>query len=292
MANNKKSSGNRNKTSSKGKTTTSKKTTSNKNINNKNKTNSKRKNIKQKKKDHYLNSEITIRLLLVAEIILMLSNFKLCGSIGDFLSFTIFGIFGIVGYVIPLILFGITFYLIVTEKENVFISKIISLIFLIFSICGLIQTIDAPVVKQSLSLYYLNSATEKTGGGIIGGFLYNNLSNLIGSPLTIALFVVSIIICVAIMMGKSIQDELEEKEYVRNNMIKINEQRIVNSQNRNAKRLPLSKLSIGNTENDKENKNVKKYNDETIKDNKVVLFEKNKIKEKNANKTLDDSDIS
>lgn len=279
-----------NKTKRKNSTNTTQKRTSGQTSKNKN-----TRTISKKKKQpkYYISNELTIISLIIIEILLALSNFGFCGTIGKFLSFTTFGLFGMINYIIPLILFGITIYLVVTEKKDVFIPKIVSLASLIFLICGLIQTIDAPVIDQKISLYYFNSASDKDGGGLIGGIIYKYLSSLIGGPLTIALIIISIIICIAIIMGRSIKEDIEEKEFVRSNMIKMNEQRIINSRNKSANRLHLSGLVINNEEKAKENVkektvNIKPEKEEKKQGAKILQFNTNQEnKEKNKNNVID-----
>ena len=59
----------------------------------------------------FLRGEVLIIVSLAAAVLLFLSNFHLCGVVGDFLRGVQLGLFGAVGYVFPVLLFmGISFY--------------------------------------------------------------------------------------------------------------------------------------------------------------------------------------
>ena len=59
----------------------------------------------------FLQAEVMIILSFAAAVLLFLSNFHLCGVVGDLLRGVQLGMFGMIGYVFPFLLFmGTTFY--------------------------------------------------------------------------------------------------------------------------------------------------------------------------------------
>ena len=60
---------------------------------------------KEPERPEFLGSEMVIIGTFALAVLLFLSNFHLCGVVGDFLRSLQLGLFGMVGYVLPLALF-------------------------------------------------------------------------------------------------------------------------------------------------------------------------------------------
>ena len=60
----------------------------------------------------FMGTEVAIIVTFAVSVLLFLSNFGLCGAVGDFCRKTLLGVFGSIGYVAPILLFtGACFYL-------------------------------------------------------------------------------------------------------------------------------------------------------------------------------------
>ena len=82
------------------------------------KTSSKKTTKKTEPDTSFLKSEIVVLGTFAVCVFLFLSNFHICGVVGDFLSSVMLGVFGTIGYLAPVLLFaGVTFY--ASNKGNI-----------------------------------------------------------------------------------------------------------------------------------------------------------------------------
>ena len=87
----------------------------------------------------FLQSEAAVLGTFAICVFLFLSNFHICGVIGDVLSQVMLGVFGSIGYVAPLLLFaGMLFY--ASNKGNIrAVYKMLAVEVLLIVLCGLAQ---------------------------------------------------------------------------------------------------------------------------------------------------------
>lgn len=137
--------------------------------------------------------EITIVITLVVAVILVLSNFNLSGSVGAFINRFTFGMFGLLAYILPYILFfGVAFH--ISNKGNYTATiKLISSICFVCMVAAFIQLVTLDYNSEwSIFSYYTASASNKNGGGFIGGVIYSIMYPLFG-------FAGTLVILLAIM---------------------------------------------------------------------------------------------
>ena len=137
--------------------------------------------------------EITIVITLVVAVILVLSNFNLSGSVGEFINRFTFGMFGLLAYILPyLLFFGVAFH--ISNKGNYTATiKLVSSICFICMVAAFIQLITIDYNSEwNIFGYYTSSATNKNGGGFIGGIIYSIMYPLFG-------FAGTLVIMLAIM---------------------------------------------------------------------------------------------
>lgn len=137
--------------------------------------------------------EITIVITLVVAVILVLSNFNLSGSVGSFINRFTFGMFGLLAYILPyLLFFGIAFH--ISNKGNyTAIIKLVSSICLVCVVAAFIQLVTMDYNSEwKIFNYYTASASNKNGGGFIGGLIYSIMYPLFG-------FAGTLVILLAIM---------------------------------------------------------------------------------------------
>ena len=137
-------------------------------------------------------------------ILLFLSNFGLCGIVGEILKGMQLGLFGILGYLLPLLIFiGTCFYL--SNQGNIHAAvKLGAVIVAVLTLCGLFQLLfgkmpqDGPVTQ-----FYIDGAAGGAGGGLIGGALASVLMFFVGRAGAYLVFLVLLIICMVCITGKS-----------------------------------------------------------------------------------------
>lgn len=164
--------------------TTKKKTTAKKGTKGKNgrtRSTSTRKNVVLPEPE-FIHSEVVIIMSFAAAAILFLSNFHLCGMVGDFLRGVQLGIFGGVGYIAPVLLFaGTAFY--VSNRGNPRAAfKLASFILALVSLCGFLQLLFGAKAGDGAGLIdiYLEASVSGKGGGLLGGLLTEGLASIIG----------------------------------------------------------------------------------------------------------------
>ncbi len=133
----------------------------------------KRKSVQQARQDE-MRDNILALVLIAVTIILMLSNFNLAGSVGGRIKWFFFGLMGIVAYIFPIVMLGITFYLI-SNRNQIAIARIKSCatIVLLCMCSALWQRIsNRPSIQESsLGAFFSYSAMHKSGGGFFGGLV-------------------------------------------------------------------------------------------------------------------------
>lgn len=128
----------------------------------------------------FIHSEVVIIISFAAAAILFLSNFHLCGMVGDFLRSVQLGIFGGIGYIAPVLMFtGTAFYL--SNRGNPRASfKLASFILALVSLCGFMQLLLGVKTGETLIDIYLEASASGKGGGLLGGLLAEGLAAIIG----------------------------------------------------------------------------------------------------------------
>lgn len=154
----------------------------------------------------FLQSEVVLILSFAAAVLLFLSNFKLCGTVGGFFRSLQLGLFGIVGFVFPLLLFtGICFYL-VNRGTRRAIIKILAVTAGVLALCGILHLLFGvpPAPADSLFSLYALSAENGTGGGLTGGLLASGLVRLLGTPGAYVVLFVLLILSGVLITEKSV----------------------------------------------------------------------------------------
>lgn len=134
--------------------------------------------------------EIVMVVTLVVSILLILSNFNLCGVFGRGINFVLFGMFGLAAYLIPFILFfGVAFAI---SNRGIFSArlKLISASVLYIILTGILQLISNGYKKETkIFSFFIESAKNKTGGGFTGGILSKGMCFLFGELGTYAILI-------------------------------------------------------------------------------------------------------
>ena len=153
-------------------------------------------------------SEIYIWILIAVALLLFLSNFGVCGVVGNMLSYFMFGAFGVPAYIFPIVLFFIAGILFVNLGDVRAVAKSVTALILYFDACVFAHLI-LNVQKTTVSEYYSFCGEYKIGGGIIGGAIGDGLKTLFGIAGTYVFVIIIAIITIVILTEKSILDMLK-----------------------------------------------------------------------------------
>ena len=139
---------------------------------------------KKTNEQSFVRDEITIWVTLAVSIFLLISNFGIGGSVGDAVSKFLMNIFGLVAYAIPFVLFGIVAFIISNKGNATAYVKAAAGIILIILACVFLELLDG-------------------WGGTVGGFIVKVLTPAVGVAGTYIIDIISMIICLVVITGKS-----------------------------------------------------------------------------------------
>ena len=153
----------------------------------------------------FIRSEVIIIISFAAAAILFLSNFHLCGVVGDFLRSLQLGIFGGIGYVAPVLMFAGTCFYISNRGNPRATFRLAAVILALISLCGFCELLFGTRLGAGGKLMdiYVTAAASGKGGGLIGGLLAEGLISIIGTVGAYLVILVLIIISAVCITEKS-----------------------------------------------------------------------------------------
>lgn len=168
--------------------------------------------LEEKQQQAGIRDEVVVLVILAVSILLVLSNFNLCGKLGQMISGVTFGLFGYMAYLFPLVIFfGISFF-IANRSNRIAKIKLISSIFCYIFLTVFVHMVTEPYnAGAKLMEAYKNSSAGRNGGGLIGGAAVKLLHPLLGTVGCYVVIIVLILITVVLMTQKSIFIPLGKK---------------------------------------------------------------------------------
>ncbi len=154
----------------------------------------------------------------VVSILLILSNFKLSGKVGEVVNGVLFGLFGFLAYLVPVFILVIVAFILANKSSStkVYISKIVASVGIFVLLSAMIQlAVGETTASTKLTEYYTYARINKTGGGFVGGVLCRILVPLFGLIGSYIILAALEIICLMVITGKAflqlIRQYLDEK---------------------------------------------------------------------------------
>lgn len=175
--------------------------------------------------NNFMGTEVAIIVSFAVSVLLFLSNFGLCGAVGEFFRKAMLGIFGSMGYIAPVLLFlGTCFYMSNRGNYRAFL-KMGAVAVVLLALCGLAQMIFGGGMKEGwkLSEYYVQSGSSGDGGGFAGGALVMMLCSAFGAVGAYLVLIVALILGAVCITEKSIVNLVKKGsgrayEYAREDM--------------------------------------------------------------------------
>lgn len=152
----------------------------------------------------FMRAEVIIICSFAVAILLFLSNFGLCGIVGQILKGIQLGLFGILGYLLPILIFvGTCFHL--SNQGNIHAAiKLGAVIGALITLCGLFQLLFGRMPQGgSVMQIYADASNGGAGGGLVGGALAMALMFFVGRAGAYLVFLVILILCMVCITGKS-----------------------------------------------------------------------------------------
>lgn len=150
--------------------------------------------------DRRLRREIEALLIFACSILLLISNFGFGGGLGRRFSSVFFGLFGFLAYLFPFLLFGGYVYIIMKMRDRAAKKRFFGACGFFLFLCSFLQLIMIGYEKNTkwLSLYK-DSAVDKNGGGLFGGFFVQIFGRAFGTVGAYVLVLLMLVIFAIIM---------------------------------------------------------------------------------------------
>lgn len=154
----------------------------------------------------FIRAEVFIIGSFALAVLLLLSNFRLCGVAGEFLRSIQLGTFGVIGYIAPILLFVGTCFYMSNKGNSRAMLKMLAVVVLLITLCGFSQLLMGAqeTSSQTLKDFYHMSAENGVGGGWIGGLLAGLLKSIVGTIGAFLILSVSLVICSVCITEKSV----------------------------------------------------------------------------------------
>ena len=156
--------------------------------------------------------EVVVLIILALSILLVLSNFNLCGKLGQAISGVTFGLFGFMAYLLPFACFFGSSFFIANRSNRIAKIKLAASVACYLFLTIFVHMVSEPYDKSvTLLQAYRDSAAGHSGGGMIGSGVVHVLHPLLGSVGCYVVIIVLILISVVLMTQRSIFIPLSKK---------------------------------------------------------------------------------
>ena len=193
------------KKSSSGKTTKNSKTGAKKGAQ------TRRKKAEMAKRHKKVVKEVYMWIAVALTLFLFLSNFGICGIVGNALRSVMLGCFGWMGFVFPVVLTIIVGIIAYNEINSSIVSKAVTIGGLFFDLCLFFHLFSYGGMEKSFNYFYTEGASGNFCGGIVGGFLGEILHSLLGLTGAYIIAVVILIICIVVLTERSIMSVIQRR---------------------------------------------------------------------------------
>ncbi len=160
-----------------------------------------------------IKDETVLIITGVISILLVLSNFKMSGKVGEAVSGVLFGLFGFLAYLVPVFLIVVVAFYLANKKSvtRLYLSKLISSVIIFMLIAAMIQlAVGTTTPTTKLTEYFMFAKENKTGGGLVGGLLCRVLVPFFGLVGTWVVLAALELICLMVITGKAFLQLLKE----------------------------------------------------------------------------------
>lgn len=156
--------------------------------------------------------DITFLIIFGVAVLLMLSNFGICGVIGRGLKFFFFCLFGAAAYAFPFVLFAGAVYYVINRKKKRLKRTYIGLCGLFLLACALLQmiSVDDPA-GMKISDIFTYGPLYNYGGGFFGGIIAKALAGGLGRAGAYVVIIIGIVIFAIILTQRPLVSEAKKK---------------------------------------------------------------------------------
>lgn len=151
-----------------------------------------------------IRGEVKLLLALGLTILLFISNFGLLPPIGNYISYFMFGLTGIAAYILPVLIFLGTAFLIANRRNKRAYLKFWAALALFFFLLALIHMVFPGYSEdRNCFYYYFYCGENKVGGGFFAALLVNALCGTVGIVGAYVLLIILIIVSAVLITERS-----------------------------------------------------------------------------------------
>lgn len=160
----------------------------------------------KKKESSAIANDVKIIAFLTVAVILTLSNFSLCGTLGDTVSRVLFGVFGITAYIVPAGAFIAAMFIAANISSKTAMKKLIAAFVLFLMICTMLQLWASGTTRGLIreESFYRLCAEKKTGGGAVGGAIASLFCMTVGIYGAYIVTIAVILVTMVVITNKSL----------------------------------------------------------------------------------------
>ena len=163
----------------------------------------KKERMEQMAKEEAFRTEVILWVIVAIALLLFVSNLGFGGIVGQAVSGVLFGVFGLIAYVLPILILVVSFFA-VSNKGNFHASvKIAAGVVFVAFFCLFLSLAGSGREYYEPMKAYTYSATERTGGGIIGGALAYVMVKAFGVIGSYIIDFIVLIICLVLITERS-----------------------------------------------------------------------------------------
>ncbi len=157
-------------------------------------------------------SEVGVWVSIVIGIFLFLSNFGICGVVGDFFKDIMLGLFGTMGYLFPVVLIIIVALLTYNKKKNrTVIFRVIGTALLFIDLTIFFHLFTYAEEFRGAGYYYDIGKDGELCGGAVGGVLGDACCAGLGMVGAVLIAIALLIVSVVMLTEKSISQYLKNR---------------------------------------------------------------------------------
>lgn len=154
--------------------------------------------------DLKIRNEVKLLASLGVMILLFISNFGLISPVGDYISYFMFGMTGVIAYLLPVLIFVGTAFLLSNKNNKRALTKFFAALAIGILIACLIQLIFLGYQdSRNCFFYYFFCGENKVGGGFLAALIVNTLCHVVGKAGAGIVLVLLLIIAGIILTERS-----------------------------------------------------------------------------------------
>ena len=163
----------------------------------------KKERMEQMAKAEAFRTEVILWIIVAIALLLFVSNLGFGGVVGQAVSGFLFGVFGLVAYVLPVLLLIASFFA-VSNRGNFHASiKLVAGVLFVAFFCLFLALAGSSSEYYEPMKAYTYSATERAGGGIVGGALASVMVKAFGVIGSYIIDFIVLIICLVLITERS-----------------------------------------------------------------------------------------